>query len=227
MINIFSKKIKNKGFTLIEMLVAISIFMSVMVIAMGSLISIINANKKSQAIKSVVDNVTFVLDSISRKVELGKNYMCDSSTIIQASTPIPNLCGGGGSCACPSGGTAIQYYNKNIRRLVQYAFVKNPNLGDGNIQQRVCSDDSQPCNTWKDASIRNGWQNLTGPVSNVNIKRMTFYVLGIGTENAALGDRRQPRIIITAEGSAGTGDTESSFVLQTSVSKAGRGTLDI
>ena len=210
MINI-KEGIKNKkGFTLIEMLVSISIFMSVMVIAMGSLISIINANKKSQAMKSVVDNVTFVLDSISRKVELGDDYKC-SGAVIDFSCV-------GEACNCTGGGTAIQYYDKNKNKIIQYAFVAVPTEGDGNIQQRVCSEGGDTC------SFFGSWQNLTGPVSNVNIKNMTFYVLGVGAnrEGTPTGDRRQPRLIITAEGSSGIGDTESNFILQTSVSKLGR-----
>ena len=204
----------KKGFTLIEMLVSISIFMSVMVIAMGSLISIINANKKSQAMKSVVDNVTFVLDSISRKVELGDDYKCSSGVSIAFDCV-------GENCNCTGGGDAIQYFDKNkdngLGRVIQYAYFSSPtNSGDGNIQQRVCTDNSNPCVAFS------GWQNLTGPVSNVNIKNMKFYVLGVGTNGLPNGQRRQPRLIITAEGSAGSGDTESGFILQTSVSKTGR-----
>ena len=77
-----NQRLKNKnrslleGFTLVEMLVAIAVFMSVMVVAIGALMSIINANKKNQAIKSVVDNVTFALDSISRDMRSGINYKC-------------------------------------------------------------------------------------------------------------------------------------------------------
>lgn len=198
------------GFTLVEMLVSIAVFMSVMVVAMGSLISIINANRKSQAIKNTVDNITFVLDSISRKVQLGDDYRCSEGV------PIDFVCSGEG-CNCPIGGDAIQYYDKNKDRVIQYAFIKEPNEGDGNIQQRICSEFGNTCTDWS-----NTWQNLTGPVSNVDIKNMTFYVLGVGTEESLTGDRRQPRVIITAEGSAGPETSGSNFILQTSISKTGR-----
>ena len=214
-----NKKIKKGrlqvGFTLVEMLVAIAVFMSVMVVAMGSLISIINANKKSQAIKSAVDNITFVLDSLSRKVELGDDYRCTTSANITNGVPNPSFSCSGTDCNCAENGVAIQYHDKNKDKYIQYVFINVPNGDDGNVQQRICSPEDGSCGSW---------QSLTGPVSNVNIKNMTFYVLGVGaSENTTLkGSRRQPKIIITAEGSAGSGDTGSDFILQTSVSETGR-----
>jgi type II secretory pathway pseudopilin PulG len=202
------------GFTLVEMLVSIAVFMSVMVVAMGSLISIINANRKSQAIKNTVDNITFVLDSISRKVQLGDDYICSNGVSIDFS------CSGDEGCNCSIGGNAIQYYDKNKDKIIQYVFIKSPNEenGDGNIQQRICDNLGSICGGFGD------WQNLTGPVSNVNIKNMTFYVLGVGAndDSTPSGDRRQPRIIITAEGLVGSENSGGNFMLQTSISKTGR-----
>ena len=68
-------KLKN-GFSLVEMLVAIAVFMSVMVVAVSALITIINSNKEAESIKATTDNVTFAIEGISRDMRIGTNYRC-------------------------------------------------------------------------------------------------------------------------------------------------------
>lgn len=70
-----------KGFTLVEMIVSIAIFMFVMVIAVGSLVAIVGANRKAQAVQAVVDNLRFALDDMSRVMRTGTEYHCSSSAV--------------------------------------------------------------------------------------------------------------------------------------------------
>lgn len=70
----FNHKKTSSGFTLIEMLVAVFIFSVIMTIAIGAIFSIVNANKTSQAIKSVMDNLSSAVDSMSRNIRYGSNY---------------------------------------------------------------------------------------------------------------------------------------------------------
>ena len=206
--NMLFFKSKEKGFTLVEMLVSIAVFMTVMTIAVGSFISILNANKKSQAMKTVVDNVTFAIDSISRSIKTGQDYKCANSTKDSKVELITS---------CSEGGNFIQYYNSTDGKYTQYIFVKtedidSDSLGEGNIQKRICSLDNDSCGDW---------QSMTGPVSNINIKNMKFYVLGTGTEALPYGSKKQPRVIITVEGASGDESVYSntSFMLQTTVSR--------
>ncbi len=217
MLLVRNKKIKEKdfiqfttGFTLVEMLVSIAVFMSVMVIAIGSFISILNANKKSQAMKTVVDNVTFAVDSISRSIKIGKNYKCDDGATKESITLLNS---------CSDGGNLIQYYNEADDKYIQYIFIKSENIeeeGDGNIQKRICDGDGV-CDS-------NGWQSMTGPVENIDIKNMKFYVLGTDTEGNTWGEKKQPRVIITVEGTSGDKNmiSNTSFMLQTMVSQMDR-----
>ncbi len=208
-----------KGFTLVEMLVAIAVFMSVMVIAMGSFISILNASRKSQAMKIVVDNVTFAVDGISRSMKVGNDYRCSNQNNgFSVDFSISN---------CADGGNAFQYYDISNNRYVQYIFLKSTWLrGDGkenqgNIQRRYCDVDTGcPDNS-------TGWQSLTGPINSIDIKNMKFYVLGTGTEGETRNDgrtRRQPRVVITVEGSSGdvVNMSATNFMLQTTVSQMDR-----
>lgn len=64
----------KKGFTLVEMLVSISVFMVVMLVAAGSLLSIIDANNKAQSLKSAINNLNFALESMQKNIRVGTNY---------------------------------------------------------------------------------------------------------------------------------------------------------
>ncbi len=64
----------NKGFTLVEMLVSIAVFMVVMTVAVGSLVSVIDANRKAQSVKSVMNNLSFALESMGKTIRVGRDY---------------------------------------------------------------------------------------------------------------------------------------------------------
>ncbi len=186
---------KNTGFTLVEMLVAIAVFMSVMVVAVGALMSIINANKKNQAIKSVVDNVTFALDNISRDMRSGTNYSCSTDGGINYI----------GNCSGAGGGNSVRYKSGDGTATIYYKFVSNPAFGYGNIQK--CTDSGSGCVSW---------QSMTAPTSTVNITNTIFYVLGTGDVT------KQPRVLITTEGKIATRKGIASFTLQSTVSQRSR-----
>ncbi len=77
---------KNNGFTLIEMLVALSLFTIVVTIAVGAFLSLIGASKSVQGEQSVITTLTFVLDSMTREIRTGTNYHCDDATTLRTGT---------------------------------------------------------------------------------------------------------------------------------------------
>ena len=68
---------KTKGFTLIEIIVSLAIFSVVAVIAIGALVRVTSANRQAQSIQSGVNNVNFVLDTMSREMRVGTNFVCN------------------------------------------------------------------------------------------------------------------------------------------------------
>lgn len=183
----------TSGFSLVEMLVAIGIFMSIMTIAVSSLISIIDANKKAQAIKSTIDSVTFALEDMSRDMRVGTNYWCSIDGVTFNSTK-----------DCTGGGTAVRYIN-NSNRGITYNF-----FGTGQLTKMDCDANFSNCNPAAD---------LISVDSNANITDMKFYV--IGSDNELVAPRTQPRVIITASGlvSVSGSSNKSSFNLQTNISQ--------
>ena len=112
---------KQKGFTLIELMVAVSIFIVVMTISMGSIISVFDANRKSRSLKTVLNNLNLAVESMSKEMRFGKNYHCGSGTVT-----IPQN--------CPSGDTLMSFLSSdNVQityRLNSEAIEKQVGSGD-------------------------------------------------------------------------------------------------
>ena len=60
-----------KGFTLMEVMVSVSIFTIIMVIGIGSLLVINTSNSQSRADREAIDRVSFLLESLTRKIRTG------------------------------------------------------------------------------------------------------------------------------------------------------------
>ncbi len=74
-----NRKLKRSfGFTLVEIIVAVSLFTLVATISIGAVLSIFDANKKSQTSKTVVDNLNLSIEDMARTVRFGTNYHCGS-----------------------------------------------------------------------------------------------------------------------------------------------------
>lgn len=102
------KIIFQKGFTLVELMVAISLFAVIMVLSMGSIFSVFNANKKSQTLRAVMDNLNFTLEAMTRTIRFGSNYHCDATTGVIS---VPRDCAGGADSfsILDSGGHQVTY----------------------------------------------------------------------------------------------------------------------
>lgn len=69
---------RKRGFTLIELMTAISIFIIVMTVSMGSILGVFDANRKSRALKTLVNNLSLAVGSMSKEIRYGRNYHCGS-----------------------------------------------------------------------------------------------------------------------------------------------------
>jgi prepilin-type N-terminal cleavage/methylation domain-containing protein len=96
MINFLNKNNKKvkKGFTLVELLIAMAIFMVIVTISMGSIISILDAGRKARALKSVMTNLNFTFETLSRDLKFGRSYYCGVAT---GQTWTPQNCTGSGA----------------------------------------------------------------------------------------------------------------------------------
>lgn len=106
MINKFKITGKQKAFTLVEMLIAVSLFIVIVTMSIGSLLSIFDANKRAQSSKTVVDNLNLSIENMARSVRFGKTYHCDNGIGTLTS---PADCAGGTRFAVNFKGSTIVY----------------------------------------------------------------------------------------------------------------------
>lgn len=67
------------GFTLIEMIVSLAIFAIVVTTSVGALLVLISTNQQLQAEQTVITNLSFALDTMTREIRTGYNYNCVAS----------------------------------------------------------------------------------------------------------------------------------------------------
>ena len=96
----FSKK-RNLvwGFTLIELMVATSIFVVIMLSSMGALFMLLDASKNSRALRFAMDNVNFSMESMTRSIRMGTNYYCGTFDPTDITSTLN----------CPNGNTLISF----------------------------------------------------------------------------------------------------------------------
>ncbi|MCR4330939.1 MAG: type II secretion system GspH family protein [Patescibacteria group bacterium] len=91
------------GFTLIEMIVAVSLFTIVIFVSIGALLAISDASRKANSLRSVMDNLNFAIESMSRSIRTGTDYAC----------------AGGGNCV--NGGTEFSFIDqRNVAVTYKY-----------------------------------------------------------------------------------------------------------
>lgn len=200
--NIHSAHDAPRGFTLIEMIVAIGVFAVCVVLIVGSLISLNNASRKERNIRIAMDNVGAALDSMARNVRMGTRFHCGCGDIASGGTAPysagdTNFPGGERSCSTALGGVgesclAFEGQGGGIADTDQIVFK----LFDGQILR----------------STNSGGSFLAMTAPEININKLTFYVDG------ADAGENQPIVRIVLRGVVGRGAIVTPFLVQTSVS---------
>jgi len=200
---------QKKGFTLVELMVAIAVFSIVMVVAMGALLNVIDANLKAQAIKTAINNVNFALESISKDMRVGTDYACGSSNnISDIDESSPNCLGGGKIIRYRSFRADIDPVATSSHRFAYYRY------NDQDLSIETCLEKAPVIiSNCTDNSV--DWSRITSP--EVRITSMKFWVIS-SSDNPL--DKYQPRMVITLSGEAGSKDKiKTTFDLQTGVSQ--------
>ena len=112
--NIARLSIQTKGFTLIELLVSLTLFTVVFTISAGSVVSILDANRSSRSMESVMNNLNLALEGMTIDLRFGNVYHCGSDADI---LPI-NI--GQSPADCVNGGNAISFVDRNGRYRAYY-----------------------------------------------------------------------------------------------------------
>lgn len=102
---------KNSGgFTLVEMIVSISVFIIVLLISTSAFLSVLNADRKSRAVRIATDNLNLSLEDMQRRIKTGASYYCGVDT-----NPTNTL-------DCPSGDTAVSFLEQDGQTRTIYEY---------------------------------------------------------------------------------------------------------
>jgi prepilin-type N-terminal cleavage/methylation domain-containing protein len=183
---ILNKTQKNKAFTLIELMIATSLFTIIMLMGVGSLIIASDGARASQKLRIAVDNVNFAMESMTRELRTGSYYFCGGSMVNEAVH----------DCAISSSNIITftpQYVDGGPTRIGYY----RNEIGDGTFTLKRCEDNPSP----------NSCPDIVS--SNVDVQKLEFYVTG-----SDLLDNIQPSVHILMSGFVKTKSGSTPFTLQ-------------
>ncbi len=208
----------QRAFTLIEMMVSVSIFLIVMVISLGAVLSIVDGNKKVQAINSVSNNLNTAIESMVRDIKTGYAYVCGTGRTV----PLSGTDYSTGSATCAPhdenisnpGEIAFISTISGDKRSVKYQFVEDAD-GRGKIVKTFCPAAITTCNPSNFIPI-----DITSP--DIDIESLEFRVRRPQPASLSFDseDHGQPSVFILLKGTAYVNKTTASdFSMQTFVSQ--------
>ncbi len=195
------QKNKNftKGFTLVEIMVATSIFMMIMLVSLGALITSSDVAKKAQAMRTAMDNISFAMESMTRSLRMGTDYTCilTPPLILPVSGSTPNC------SISSSGGIAIAFTPALSTSPRSAAYVIKDRANGTKVLQRcnsgaLCVDIVSP---------------------EVDIQKLTFFVNGGYSPTNLPDDLTQPSVYILLKGTVTIKGQPTVFAIQTNVSQ--------
>ncbi len=193
----------EQGFTLVEVMVSLALLATVVTMAVGTLLVLIDTNTKQQGVQSVVTNMSFALDSMTRDIRTGYFYECRS-------TSNSLTISGKATADCPSGESSFAFTESGdslTKNMGSNRIAYRYNSNDKSIERRL----GDPNNGGVD------WTAITAP--EVQVETFDFIVNNTGGFSDT-GDQRAPTVTIFISGTAGNiPGLDTSFNLQTTVTQ--------
>ena len=195
------QKNTTRGFTLIELMVSLSIFAITIMISVGTLLIMIDSNAKAQALYSATTNLSYVLDSMTREMRMGYNYYCADGGKKDDLFPT----GGDKFAECAEvDGEAIGDFIA-FTREVDGARVGYALDADGKIYQKIDPD-------------FDSWEAITS--SDLFVESFEVEVKGAEPYIPDENDEDQPTVRLRIRGYVNNGlDEDTTFDIQTRISQ--------
>lgn len=199
---------RQNGFTLIELMVASSVFAIIMLILIGALLTTFGLAKNSRAMRLAMDNVNYAMESMTRSIRMGTNYTCvqSGSEINLDGEPEPQDCSNGGSFISfiPQGGTNHSRVGYQVTSFAKDGVFPTENQGDQHSEFTLRRYDNTNSNT----------SGVPIVSSSVNIEKLNFIVNG-----SDLNDGVQASVYIIMKGTVSVDGVSIPFSLQTLASQ--------
>ena len=202
------KKLQSEfGFTLIEVLVSVSLFTVVAITGITATLFAKNAYEKSRDIRSLTDSLMFVMEDISRTARLGDLYHC----IMLQGSPVISL----GNIETPldgfdCDGVAYEpFWNMQLGDPEdQIIYIFRPVDGVGALFSRRIDSAATDAVTVDN----NHFQRITPSTFDIDLSRSGFTVVGASSPG-------QPRLLIRLHGVYERRGQQTEISLQTTLSQ--------
>src|SRR3989344_861635 len=109
------REMRSGGFTLVEIIVALGIFVTTVTIAIGSLVGLYSANNKSQALSSVINDLNYSIENMTRTIRFATVFHCCSSGTLTS----PQSCNNGDTFFAVSTSSTPTIYRLQNNKLEQ------------------------------------------------------------------------------------------------------------
>ena len=184
----------NGGFTIIETMIAVALFSIIVMVGMGALLNANLIYTKSQDIRSIIDNLSFVMEDMSKNLRTGSDYHCIDDGDINPTPPVAPH-------DCSINGKGISFKSSSGDQWVYVIF------NDGTIEKSVAGGAAETFTT------------ITSPEVKID-SASSFLVTGALPPNSdGSGDHQQPFVTIKLVGKITSKGVDTPFTLQTSISQ--------
>lgn len=205
---------KQKGYTLVETMIAISVFFIVITLGLSALLNANLVSKKNQYLRSVLDNLSYIMDDISRHIRTGSDILCssDGGITFTSNTEPPDLCSTTKHISFISNEAASTNGSDTRNRIdykIQLVDANNAALGYKiSRSETACPDSSPECKIKNEDFVQLN-------VENIKFNDSSGFKL-FGTKP---NDNKQPLVVIHLNGSIIYKDGSVPFNLQTAASQ--------
>lgn len=171
-----------RGFTLVELLVTMAIFMSVLTIAVGALFSAQVVNTRLEQTQSVLDGVNLATEVIIRDIRYGSQFYC--ATVLPNPAVVPPQ-----ECTYPTSGTVLVF-----RPTIALPGTTDP---DNDRVAYYLSNGMIYKNIYPYGGVMQTQQISS---NDVDIDKLAFYSEGLKPSTGAGADNNQPLITMVLAG---------------------------
>ncbi len=190
------KFLKNKkdGYTIIETMVAISVFLIVITIGMGALLNTSSLHNKSSNMRSIMDSLSFMMDDMSKNLRTGYNYHCGN---VSGPNYLALNCKDGKMIVFESSsGNPTDSTDQWLYYMISGKILKSTKISDPDT-----------------------WVQLNPNEIIIDLDKSGFFVFGADESQS---DGKQPFVVIRLSGTINYKGVGTPFSLQTSVSQRQR-----
>src|SRR3989344_4154167 len=196
------------GFTIIETMISIGLFVIIVVFGTGALLNANLVHNKTEDQRSIMDNLSFIMEDMSRNLRTGYNYRC-YDTEIWIDSQDPQIDSLDDPLDCFDGGVIV------------FEEAHGDGAEDATNDQwvyRIWQDSVNPTKYNIEKSTNGGLTFVQMNLEEITIKDSSGFDV-IGAKPPIDGDFQQPLIKIHLIGEIKYKDIITPFSLQTTVSQ--------